>query len=295
MNTEKILLVDDDNFQRIYFAEMLEKDGYHVITADGGEEALEIIEELEPDLVLLDIVMPRLSGIEVCSLIRSSTSYLKSLPILMLTHVHADEYIVEALDAGADDYIIKNADPRVVSARVRAHLRSKKHLDKVSRDMRHQSVVADVVLDFSSNDNLRDALSEVTKSVARQIGGHISVVRFEKEDVNGSVVACSESGPESGITIDIANYPELKKSIDSGRPVIIDDINKDPLTRDVADKLLAMDLNSLVIVPMLAEKETGPVLLLRARGYKKIYDKEEIRLCRTIANAIERAITNTSQ
>ena len=295
MNKEKILLVDDENFQREYFTEMLEKEGYHVVTAAGGEEALEIIEELQPDLVLLDIIMPRLGGIEVCSLIRSSSSYLKSLPIVMLTHMHGDDYIVEALDAGADDYIIKSADPRVVSARVRAHLRSKKHLDKVSRDMKHQSAIADVILDFSSSDNLRDALTGVAKSVARQIGGHISVVRVEKEGANGSVIACSELVPESGITIDITNYPELKRSIDSGRPVIIDDMNSDPVTMDIADKLLALDLNSLVIVPMLAEKETGPVLLLRARGYKKIYDKEEIRLCRTIASAIERAITNTNQ
>lgn len=295
MNKEKILLVDDEKFQRVYFAEMLGKVGYHVVTAAGGEEALEIIEEEQPDLVLLDIIMPRLSGIEVCSLIRSSTSYLKSLPIVMLTHVHGDDYIVEALDAGADDYIIKDVDERVVYARVRAHLRSKKQIDKVSRDMRHQSVVADVVLDFNSSDNLRDALSGVTKSIARQIGGHISVVRFEKEGSSGSVIACSDLGPESGITIDISNYPELKSSIDSGRPVIINNMGSDHLTMDIADKLLAMDLNSIVIVPMLAEKETGPVLLLRARGYKKIYDKEEVRLCRTIANAIERAITSTDQ
>lgn len=295
MNKERILLVDDENFQRVYFAEMLEKEGYEVVTAAGGEEALEIIEEVQPDLVLLDIIMPRLSGIEVCSLIRSSTSYLKSLPIVMLTHVHGDEYIVEALDAGADDYIIKDVDERIVYARVRAHLRSKKHLDKVSRDMRHQSVVADVVLDFSSSDNLRDALSGVTKHVARHIGGHISVVRFDKEGDKGSVIACSDLGPESGITIDITNYPELKRSIESGRPVIVDDMHSDLLTMDVADKLLAMDLNSLIIIPMLAKKEAGPVLLLRARGLKKIYDKEEVRLCRTIASAIERAITNTDQ
>ena len=295
MDKGKILLVDDDNFQRVYFSEMLEKEGYHVVTAAGGEEALEIIEEVQPELVLLDIIMPRLSGIEVCSLIRSSSSYLKSLPIVMLTHMHGDDYIVEALDAGADDYIIKNADPRVVSARVRAHLRSKNRLDKVSRDVRHQSAIADVILDFNSNDNLEDALSRVTKSIARQIGGHISVVQFEKDVASGSVIACSESESEPDITIDIANYPELQRSIDSGRPVIINDMNRDPLTKDIADKLLAMNLNSLVIVPMFAEKETGHVLLLRAKGYNKVYDKEEVRLCRTIASAIERAITNTSQ
>ncbi len=292
MDKGKILLVDDEKFQRVYFVDVLEKEGYHVVTAAGGEEALEIIEEIQPDLVLLDIVMPRLSGIEVCSIIRASSSYLKSLPIVMLTHVHSDESIVEALDAGADDYILKSADHRVVSARVRAHIRSKTHLDKVSRDVRHQSAVANVILEFNSNDNLRDAMSRVTKSVARQIGGHVSVVKFEKEVANGSVIACSESGPEPGITIDITNYPELKKSIDSGRPVIIDDINRDPLTRDVADKLSGLDLDSLVIVPMLAEEETGHILLLRARGYKKIYDKEEIRLCRIIASAIEKAMKN---
>ena len=291
----KILLVDDDNFQRVYFVDMLEKEGYHVLTAAGGEEALEIIEEIQPDLILLDIIMPRISGIEVCSILRSSSSYLKSLPIIMLTHMHGDDYIVEALDAGADDYIIKNADPRVVSARVRAHLRSKTHLDKVNRDMRHQSTVTDVILDFNSNDNLGNALSKMTKSVARQIGEHVSVVRFEKEDANSSVIACSESESEPDITIDIIKYPELKRLIDSGRPVIVDDMDSDPLTMDVADKLLAMDLNSLVIVPMLVEEEMGHVLLLRARGYKKIYDKEEVRLCRTIASAIEKAMKNINQ
>jgi len=98
---------------------MLRLEGYRVVTASNGEAALEHFELDTPDLVLLDIMMPGLSGYEVCRRIRESSQ----VPIVMLTARDSEQETIEGLDAGADDYITKPFLPREMLARVRASLR----------------------------------------------------------------------------------------------------------------------------------------------------------------------------
>ena len=120
MANEKILVVDDDTniceLLRLY----LTKEGYQVTTANDGEEGLEKFNQLKPDMVLLDVMMPRMDGLEVCRRLRADG---RTAPILMLT-ARADEVdTVVGLDAGADDYVTKPFSQRELVARIRAVLR----------------------------------------------------------------------------------------------------------------------------------------------------------------------------
>lgn len=115
----KILVVDDDLELLGLITYALRQAGYVTVEAADGALALTAFEREEPDLVILDVNLPRLSGLEVCRKIRSGSK----VPIMMLTVRGREEDQVEALDLGADDYLTKPFSPRTLLARVRALLR----------------------------------------------------------------------------------------------------------------------------------------------------------------------------
>ena len=115
----KILVVDDDLELSSLIGYALRQAGYLVVEAGDGVAALEAFERESPALVILDVNLPRLSGLEVCRRIRAASR----TPIMMLTVKSAEEDQVQALDLGADDYLTKPFSPRTLLARVRALLR----------------------------------------------------------------------------------------------------------------------------------------------------------------------------
>ncbi len=114
-----VLVVDDDTRMLRMMQRMLQLEGYRVITAISGKAALDMLDEENPDLVLLDIMMPYMDGYTVCQRIREFSS----VPIIMVTAKSDDEAKVEGLNGGADDYVTKPFSTNVLSARVRAVLR----------------------------------------------------------------------------------------------------------------------------------------------------------------------------
>jgi len=114
-----VLIVDDEPTLRETLAESLEQDGLRVVTAADGREALERFRADPPDLILLDLMLPELSGMEVCRIIRRESA----VPILMLTARDGEIDKVVGLELGADDYVTKPFSLRELQARVRALLR----------------------------------------------------------------------------------------------------------------------------------------------------------------------------
>ena len=118
----RVLIVEDERDIRDLVVHHLERDGYQVSTAGSGEEALLRVGKSPPDLVLLDLMLPAMSGLEVCRRLRQEPAT-ATLPILMLT-AKADEVDrVVGLELGADDYVVKPFSPKELLARVRALLR----------------------------------------------------------------------------------------------------------------------------------------------------------------------------
>ena len=105
----KVLLVDDNNFSLKLLQKQLEDSGYEVTTAVDGIKALNVVRTTPPDIILLDVMMPRLDGYKVCKLLRMDERF-TTLPIIMLTSKAGEEDRMLGLELGVNDFILKNAD-----------------------------------------------------------------------------------------------------------------------------------------------------------------------------------------
>ena len=122
MISPTVLLVEDEPAQRELLAYNLEAEGFDVITADNGEDGLILVDENDPDLIVLDWMMPQLSGIEVCRRLKSN-SKTRQIPVIMLSARAEEVDRVRGLETGADDYVVKPYSVIELMARVKAHLR----------------------------------------------------------------------------------------------------------------------------------------------------------------------------
>jgi adenylate cyclase len=132
MTTRARILVVDDMPDNVEIAKMrLEKEGYEVATAVDGEDALDKVSAQRPDLILLDVMMPKMDGIEVTRRLKADAS-LRFIPIVLLTAKAATKDVINGLDAGADDYLTKPFEHAALVARVRAMLRIKALNDEIA-------------------------------------------------------------------------------------------------------------------------------------------------------------------
>ncbi|MCB2129273.1 MAG: phosphate regulon transcriptional regulator PhoB [Rhodobacteraceae bacterium] len=122
MPLPKVLVVEDEAAQREVLTYNLEAEGYAVTQADNGEEALLLVEEETPDLIVLDWMLPNVSGIEVCRRLKSRNDT-RSVPIIMLSARSEEVDMVRGLETGADDYMVKPYSVAELMARVRNQLR----------------------------------------------------------------------------------------------------------------------------------------------------------------------------
>lgn len=107
LEKKKVLLIEDDPFIRDIYGVKLSQEGFEVSTADNGIEALKKMEQFVPDIILLDIVMPYMDGMETLKNIRNKENW-KKIPIIMLTNISEKEKITESEGYGINDYLIKS-------------------------------------------------------------------------------------------------------------------------------------------------------------------------------------------
>ncbi len=127
----KVLVVDDiqDNVKLLSYD--LSDLGHEVVVAYSGAEGLKVAAKERPDCILLDVMMPEMDGYEVCRRLKDS-SHLKSIPVIMVTAKSLDEDVVKGLDAGADDYVVKPVNLKIVEARIRSAVRVKRAMDTIT-------------------------------------------------------------------------------------------------------------------------------------------------------------------
>ena len=151
MVNELILIVDDEPSARDTLEALLFSEGYHLAFAASGQEALDRLDELTPDVILLDVMMPKMDGFEVCQLLKSDKQW-RHVPIILVTALDNKQDLARGLDAGADDFVSKPANALELRARVRSMLRIKEQHDLLEAQRRELQTAL----------HLREELARVT-------------------------------------------------------------------------------------------------------------------------------------
>jgi two-component system alkaline phosphatase synthesis response regulator PhoP len=140
-NLKKVLIADDEPDILEIISYNLIKEGYQILTAKNGTEALEKTASFKPDLVILDIMMPKMNGVEVCRILRSKPEYNNTL-IIFLTALSDETSQIKGLETGADDYVNKPISPKVLTSRVNAILR-RIHKQEEGKTLRLGNMIID--------------------------------------------------------------------------------------------------------------------------------------------------------
>ena len=158
VDTDKIMIVEDDRNLLDALKYNLRKEGYDIVTAVDGAEALEIARRERPDLIILDIMLPKVSGFEVCRILRKEII----VPILMLTAKADETDKIVGLEIGADDYVTKPFSMRELLARIRAMLRRAKMSEMPLPDKKLLRI-GEIEIDISRHrTSLRESALELT-------------------------------------------------------------------------------------------------------------------------------------
>lgn len=140
----KVLVVEDESSIRKFISINLNREGFEVLEASSGEEALDIIRRVQPRVVVLDVMLPGIDGFEVCQSIRKS---IPNIVIIMLTAKSQDMDKIMGLELGADDYMVKPFNPLELIARIRANLRK---IDNVKGGLKKVLSVGELELDLEA-------------------------------------------------------------------------------------------------------------------------------------------------
>lgn len=144
----RVLVVDDEKPNVTLLTRLLQSEGYEVCTAGDGESALEAVARERPDVILLDVLMPRLSGFDVCRRLKDMPGT-RLTPVVLVTGLNAPEDKIEGINAGADDFLTKPLNPHELKARVRSLVRLKRYTDDLDSA---ESVILSLALTIEARD-----------------------------------------------------------------------------------------------------------------------------------------------
>jgi two-component system sensor histidine kinase/response regulator len=145
-----VLIVDDDPSARFTLDALLFREGYGLAFAASGLEALAHLDELAPDAILLDVMMPDMDGLEVCRLLKAEERW-RHIPVILVTALDSKEDLAHGLDAGADDFLSKPVNVLELRARVRSMLRIKKQYDALEATLHLREDLANMIVHDISN------------------------------------------------------------------------------------------------------------------------------------------------
>ncbi|RJP22114.1 MAG: response regulator [Candidatus Abyssobacteria bacterium SURF_5] len=179
MPEPKILVVDDEKTVVEIHKKLLEKRGYHVIVAYNGAEALTKVASEEPDLVLTDVSMPEMDGLQLCERLKG-TKTTRLIPIIMLTAMDDFDNKIRGIETGADDFLAKPVRPRELYARVQSLLRIKNLTDNLESA---ETVIFSLANAIEAKDVFTKGHTDRVSSLARRIGEYIGMSETETENL----------------------------------------------------------------------------------------------------------------
>lgn len=286
-----VLIVDDEPMLREMVREQLERHGLQIEEAGNGREALEVVHRVRPDLVLLDITMPDLCGLQVCQALREQ-EVTRAIPVVLLTAHDGLEDRIRGLDAGANDYLTKPVQPGELLARVKAHLRTRELCEDLEQQQRDLTKLLELSKAVAST--LRP--SEIFHLIVERTAQLVNVLRCSLviigEAQKGYVVASHDNPRITRLPITLERYPEIQEAVRRKQAVVVEDVSQDPLMAGVWDLMMPLGFRSLLVVPVNLRAKVAGTLVLRMTRSISPFTARELQLCQLVGELAAIALQN---
>lgn len=292
-----VLVVDDDRTLRTLLRLAMEEEGYQVAEANNGENCLAEFARLQPDIVLLDAVMPVMDGFICCSQLRTLGAA-EHTPVLMITVLDDQDSVDRAFEAGATDYVTKPIHWAVLRQRVA-------RLVEASRALKQVGQVTEALQKHTQRERLfRDitqglaqslSVEEIFQSSATAIQEFLNVGRVELYHKNGTFTVNSASEGRTSVFKsagkDSSWETEYAKEFEEGRVVAIADIQQDSVPAAVTKRMAKLDVKAALMVPILIRGEWWG-LLAAIHSDSRQWEVDVVELLVDLANLLAIALAS---
>ncbi len=297
----KVLVADDDMALVATLTWILREHGLQVVTVPNGDGLLERLHDERPDLVLLDIMMPKVDGLQLLERIRAEPAW-RDLPVLMVSSMPPEDGTVRSLEIGANDFIPKPFRMKELLARVDMHLKRwreikqmKASMAAVSEDLKQSTSIVDILHEVTDSLKPDEIYHILSRRVARALGiSKCSIILANAGDTHGTVVAAFENPMLRNLRVELTRYPEIAKALETGRMVIAEDVTTDPLFDQVRQTWrrdgVQVPTRSVVALPFRMKEQHSGVLYLRSLEGEKALRREDAEFADSVIRAAVAAI-----
>jgi two-component system cell cycle response regulator len=290
----KILVADDDQALSRTLSWILKENGYEVLTIPGGERLFEHLQAESFDLLLLDIMMPRVDGLQLLQKVKADPRF-KDLPVLMISSMPPEEATVRSLGLGAADFIPKPFRVRELLARVKAHLRVGRELNQARAEARTRSEMIDIMQEVTASLKPEEIYQILVRRVAQGLNiSRCSIVIAGPEDDNGRVVAAFENPMLHNLQVDLKRYPEIQHALKTGEVVLVRDTTTDPLYTGVRKEWLAggkpVETRSAIALRFSLKQEPAGVFFLRTTTEDAPLNEQDVSFADQVIGAAVAAL-----
>lgn len=308
MPNAHVLIADDDAALVRTMTWVLREHGYDVTATLEASEVVPLMAERTPDLVLLDVVFPDADGAVVLEAIKSDDRW-RDIPVVMISSLPPEEAGVRTLGLGAADYVRKPFRVRELLARIQAQLRmrailrsahealreTREALNRVQSEAEHRRQLVDILHDVTDELSADEIYHLLARRVARALDlSHCSVILAREGESPRVVATAYETGLRRDFVLDLARYPELRTALDTGRPVLVENVMTSPLYEDVRRGWEALGTQvttrSVIAVPFALEPEQAGVFFLRRGVGEPPLGPADVEFAETVVRAAVTAV-----
>jgi len=284
-----VLLIDRSSVSRQGIHAVL-SENYHVIEATDADEAIGLFAYSAYDLIVANIDSTSECGFDDCVRLKENENT-RYIPLILISSYLKKADIVDGLQAGVEDYIATPFDPNELLTRIDSHLRTQSYYAELEKeDLLMLLELSEVI---SVTRNPKRILNIIVDKMFRTVDvSRCSVVGL---DDSGELIVKASSDLETDreILIDLKKYPEIEKALKTQRPVVIEDMQNDPLMAPVKNEIKQLTDNSVYVVPLIKKANViGTFFLRTASPSKKGISERIYKLCRIVANLTANALEN---
>ncbi|HQR17615.1 MAG TPA: diguanylate cyclase [Gemmatimonadales bacterium] len=290
----KIIVADDDQALSRTLSWILKDNGYDVVTVPGGENLIDHLLADQFDLLLLDIMMPKVDGLQLLERVKTDYRF-KDLPVLMISSMPPEEATVRALGLGAADFISKPFRVRELLARVKAHLRTGRELNQARAEARSRTEMVDILQEVTATLKPDEIYQILVRRVARGLRiSKCSILIGSAEDESGTVVAAYENPMLRNLRVDLRRYPEIQQGLRTGEVVLIQDVLTDPLYQAVRAEWEAEGIpvptRSALALPFQLKGQQVGVFFLRTTAEDAPLNQQDVQFADQVIKAAVAAL-----